>query len=450
MPSELAYGHDGTVKWGYEIKPEQERLKCLKLLLETNKKFPSWATRETLDEQLRKCSKTAVDAVADYIKQLHKHTRAELAKTLGSQMTNTTQIQYVLTVPAGWSDAAKAATLKAAKKAGMGSDFSLISEPEAAIIYALRSSQLKDLKVGDIFIICDAGGGTVDLIACEVKQLSPLRLEESAMGIAELCGSRFLNMRFEELVKSRVGQDKFNSLRQRKPKAFAIAMKYFDDYVKRNFDPASSQEEYDDSKYNVPFPGVKDNPAAGIDCRFFILSTADVAEIHRPVIQEVLELVEKQKRILGAYEKIARGLFLVGGFGQSGHLFKTLRSTFAEEDPPPTYQETETEPVELDPTRFIIMQPANAWTAVVRGAVLSGIEGGNLITSRKSRRHYGVVHSSTFDPRWHSERNKYWDVVRKEWGAKNQIWWYIKREQTVTAGRPVLFPFTFAKKTVAI
>lgn len=70
-----------------------------------------------------------------------------------------TKTQFVLTVPAVWSDAAKDATLKAAEKAGMGArgELKLISEPEAAAVYTLKAIQPNHLKIGDNFIVCDAG-----------------------------------------------------------------------------------------------------------------------------------------------------------------------------------------------------------------------------------------------------------------------------------------------------
>ena len=36
----------------------------------------------------------------------------------------------------------------------------------------------KSLKIGDAFVICDAGGGTVDLISYEIAGLKPLELKE--------------------------------------------------------------------------------------------------------------------------------------------------------------------------------------------------------------------------------------------------------------------------------
>lgn len=94
----------------------------------------------------------------------------------------TTQVDVILTVPALWSNAVKDATLNAAKRAGMGSNISLISEPEAAAVYTLKSMQPRQLQQGSNWIVCDAGGGTVDLIAHEIEQVSPLRIKESAEG----------------------------------------------------------------------------------------------------------------------------------------------------------------------------------------------------------------------------------------------------------------------------
>lgn len=63
----------------------------------------------------------------------------------------TTKVQFVLTVPAVWSDSAKNATLQAAERAGMGSikELKIISEPEAAALYTLKTIQSASVKLGD-------------------------------------------------------------------------------------------------------------------------------------------------------------------------------------------------------------------------------------------------------------------------------------------------------------
>ena len=117
-------------------------------------------------------------------------------------------IQYILTVPAVWSDMAQEKTRKCAEKAGMGnaSSLQLISEPEAAAIYALDAMDPTDIKVGDSFVLCDAGGGTVDLITYSVVQLQPkLTLVEVSVGTGSCCGSSFLNRRFQKYLEEKLG-----------------------------------------------------------------------------------------------------------------------------------------------------------------------------------------------------------------------------------------------------
>lgn len=50
-----------------------------------------------------------------------------------------------------------------------------------------------DLQVGDVFVLCDAGGGTVDLISYKVTQTSPtFKIEEAAVGSGAKCGASFI------------------------------------------------------------------------------------------------------------------------------------------------------------------------------------------------------------------------------------------------------------------
>ena len=92
-----------------------------------------------------------MEAVSDYLREIHKHTMETLTRRYGETFMSMTKVQFVLTVPAVWSDAAKDATLKAAEKAGMGNkgDLKLISEPEAAAVYTLKAIQPNHLKIGD-------------------------------------------------------------------------------------------------------------------------------------------------------------------------------------------------------------------------------------------------------------------------------------------------------------
>lgn len=463
MPSEIAYEpikrgvkRDSTgehiagpgpsaheIKWGFEIGPYDTRLRYLKLRLDERQEYPPSVTKETLDALLKQSGVTTEQAVSDYMSLVFKQAKDAMILKFGEDMVFNTTIKIVLTVPAVWSDAAKDATLRAAERAGLGDNICMISEPEAASAYAISSINQKQkiLRIGDNLIICDCGGGTVDLTSVKIISLSPLQVEESAPGIGALCGGAFLNLRFEDLVRERIGSDTFDDLCRRKPRAWATAHKEFEENVKRNFDPSNSQVEYDKKKFYIPLPGVPDDPAAGIEDGYLALSTGELAEIFRPIVNSVIDLVERQRIILGNHNETARAVILVGGFGVSRYLCKCLKQRFADEGPPPTYTYSANEPsTQPEDTRFMILQPDNPWTAVVRGAVMSGL-GKDFVVSRKARRHYGVVVGRTWDPEVHSLKNKYWCDLRGEWRADNQISWCINTGQSLPVNEPVLFEF---------
>jgi molecular chaperone DnaK (HSP70) len=71
-----------------------------------------------------------------------------------------------------WSYRAKNATLRAVRHAGFNestfknlNDMILVTEPEAAALYTARhlkeDKHTEFLKLGECFVLCDAGGGTV-------------------------------------------------------------------------------------------------------------------------------------------------------------------------------------------------------------------------------------------------------------------------------------------------
>lgn len=82
---------------------------------------------------------------------------------------------------------------------GLGHTLHMISEPEAAA---------HKIEVGDTIVVCDAGGGTVDLISYTAMALKPkLEVIEATPGTGSLCGSTFLNRRFEKFLEDKLGQE---------------------------------------------------------------------------------------------------------------------------------------------------------------------------------------------------------------------------------------------------
>ncbi len=91
--------------------------------------------------------------VADYISALGDHLMYTLREALSEGVVKSTPLEFIVTVPAIWSDLAKEKTKLACQRAkGLSatkSPIHLVSEPEAAAIYALHGLDPHGLKLGD-------------------------------------------------------------------------------------------------------------------------------------------------------------------------------------------------------------------------------------------------------------------------------------------------------------
>ncbi|RDA90600.1 hypothetical protein CP533_6927 [Ophiocordyceps camponoti-saundersi (nom. inval.)] len=428
-----------TSRWGFQFRPDESRLRCIKLFLDRSQKLPFYVSHHDTAAQLKRFNKNVVDAVADYLTHIHGHTMDTLTRRYGESFMASTKVEFVLTCPAVWSDAAKNTTLLAAERAGMGSrrEIQMVSEPEAAAVYTLKAIQPNHLNVGDNFIVCDAGGGTVDLIAYKIMSLKPLRVEESAVGTGGLCGSAFLNYRFEEHVRNRLGAARFDEMKQRKGKTWQMGLRYFEEFVKRNF----NEEEH--HEVNVPFPGLADDEAAGLDSGFLVMTAEQIKDIFEPVVKEVCDLVQGQVDGLRSKGGIVSGIVLVGGFGQSDFLYRQLKQHFSSAAPPP-YSERPTHAAGAKDeagSSIEVMQPVYAWTAVVRGAVLRGLEG-SMVVSRKARMHYGTSYATVFDEEKHSTAERYWSPLWERWMVSDRMQWHIAKGESLSPLAPIAFHYT--------
>ncbi|KAH0283981.1 hypothetical protein M436DRAFT_83260 [Aureobasidium namibiae CBS 147.97] len=376
-----------VVKWGFPAMKEKESIQMLKLLLDPQQELPPYVSRTKLEAQLKQIGRSAVEATADFLEKLKAQALEALDKPV-------------------WSDAAKDATLKATEMAKLR-NLQMITEPEAAGLYALKQMEGVTLAEGDTYIVCDAGGGTVDLISYEVKSLKPLRFEECAAGTGGICGSGILNMRFEDHVKARMGLTAFEEYCEQNPK----------DWNRCNTD------DMDDA--SIPLAGAKEDPRAGIEKNYIILDAENLHDIFRPVMESIVKLCDEQYIALRKAKKKAKGLILVGGFGESNHLHNVLKLHFA------------------GTKDFDILQPPNAWSAAARGAVIHCIEGDSLVEAGVARHHYGVINRLPFEPGKHSRKNCVFDPDDEKWYAENQIEWFVKKNESISARTPMVLPFHF-------
>jgi hypothetical protein len=115
--------------------------------------------------------------------------------------------EVLLTVPASFDEEARELTLRAADQAGL-KVVTLLEEPQAAF-YAWLESQgdawRKRIKVGDLVLVCDVGGGTTDFSLISVsEEEGDLTLKRVAVGDHILLGGDNMDLALARLLQQRL------------------------------------------------------------------------------------------------------------------------------------------------------------------------------------------------------------------------------------------------------
>ncbi|KAG0255140.1 Heat shock 70 kDa protein 12A, partial [Linnemannia exigua] len=314
------------------------------------------------------------DAISDYLHALHEYVSEKILQEFGSSYSRKC-FRYCLTVPAMWSDKAKDVMRRAAIRANLITEadhperLMLVSEPEAAALYCERACKQYDLEDGDRFLICDAGGGTVDLIVYDINESSQeRRLSEVTKGHGASCGSMFIDLNFRNLLIKKFGKNgaKFPQ------DIFPRLIETFAYQLKPHFDGV--EDQYLALPRSDCFDHLEDPGAIGVDGGYMRLKASELKEtVFEPVIVKVLELIQEQ--LTAAKECSA--IFMVGGFGASNYLLNRVKQDFSG-------------------IVKTIAVPYKPEVAVVCGAVYVGLNP-KMVTARVSRRCYGISVMDRFE-----------------------------------------------------
>ncbi|KAI4925412.1 hypothetical protein J4E85_007291 [Alternaria conjuncta] len=444
VPSEIAL-KDRT-QWGSLIAPNVQRHMWTKLLLDDAKagEVDKILKELTLDDNRGPSSKP-VDIIAEFLAHVKAHVIKNLDIQYGKGLWRSLPITLVITVPAVWSDSAKSATLKAVNKAGFNNielpqlkRTVLTTEPEAAAIYTIQSIrggiQDEQFAVGDGFIVCDMGGGTIDLISYRVADLDPTTLEEATIGTGDQCGGSFVERAFLKWLERRLGTADF----------LLIAGERSEDLPRTSLSPKLSRMvqdfvlevksgfsgvETNFLRLPVPLSSIADDEARGIQDGEITITAEDMQEMFEFPLRRTYEL------LLGQMQQARRKgnarlkwIFMVGGFSESPYMYEKLR-VFAEAN------------------GLVAIRPAHAWSAIVRGAAAKGLEGDGRtpIKNRKCRRHYGTDCYAAFVPAKHKEIDAFVSPYTGLKQAGNQMRWILKKGQDLAAKSESHGKFTFCQ-----
>ncbi|KAF8556771.1 actin-like ATPase domain-containing protein [Imleria badia] len=372
VPTCLLYDEHGQVlAWGLEAKnasPMPGTLRCewFKLFLEPR----ALRDESAIDPRLPQIppGKTAMNLIVDFLTCLWEYAKEEITREIGA-VADLNAADVVVTCPAAWDakgcDLMRAAAIEAglvqSARAGdihWRDRLRIITEPEAAAVHCARLTDLHKLRPSQNFMICDAGGGTVDLacykITGHVGQNGNLEIAEMCARSGANCGSLFLDLRFRELVKT--------LLVDHPAHLDAASLAYFMHAFSQT-DKLAFRGEIDDETYfhftcfNVQDPH---DPSVGlINGELAMPGILIRREVFDPVVNQVLEMIEEQS---GKIEQRIDALLLVGGFAGSEYLFGKVEAKFSGKIK-------------------VIARPSDADTATVRGAAQYGLSRKTIVST---------------------------------------------------------------------
>ncbi|KAJ3966608.1 hypothetical protein EV361DRAFT_934394 [Lentinula raphanica] len=375
IPTCLLYDEGGQIlAWGLEAKHtalhNSYRCEWFKLFLEPR------ALRDdsAVDPRLPQLppGKIAFDLIVDFLSCLWEYAKEQITREFGV-VADLASADVWLTVPAAWDAKGCDLMREAAIQAGLvhssrpgdtqwRNRLHIITEPEAAAVHCAHLTDLHHLQPSQNFIVCDAGGGTVDLAVYKIiGQMENLEIAEIAARSGSNAGSLFLDLRFRELVKTLLADHPAHL----DPASLAYFMHSFSETEKLDY--AGTQD--DDTMFHFTCFNVDDpnDPSVGlIDGQLSIPGALLRREVFDPVVEQVLGLIEEQ---LSKVDQRVDALLLVGGFAGSEYLKQRVEEQFG-------------------PRIRVIARPADADTATLRGAARYGLARRPLVASVIAPRSY--------------------------------------------------------------
>ncbi|KAF5654811.1 hsp70 family chaperone [Fusarium sp. NRRL 25303] len=449
VPTEIYYDDDGEMKWGYDIPGEVSRLQWFKLLLlkpdDLSPEMRASPFLQRARDITRQSGKAPVDVVADYLRLLWDHAQTKIKQELGNAAFNALTLHIVVTIPAIWKGYAQQSTEQAIRKAGLlgrrsagPTQLNVVTEPEAAALSTILD-RYDSVKQGNVYVVCDAGGGTVDLITYEIESIDPIRMREAVLGQGELCGGVFIDEAFERICRERLGPTWKVLSRGGKNEIMKECWEYS---IKPQFKTGNPDKVY---TVTLPIEMFSNKPKQRFDDTSkepFIkrgkiqFKEADIKETFTKVFDDIVDLINSQIEKAEDHDLQVTGIILVGGLGGSPYLYSHLQEIFSEDG--------------IDVLQPNGMKPR---TAICQGAVCKAFtDGGDeigqqkvhkpiTVTSTISRAHYGVTYHTAFEEGKHLKKDRFWDEDEGEYRAGNQMQWYLKKGDCVSKSEKVSHSF---------
>ncbi|CAG2233354.1 unnamed protein product [Mytilus edulis] len=355
----------------------------------------------TIDDDLGK-PMLAMKVFSESIKFLKNHMMTELTKRniLEHALLQPDEIQWVLTVPAIWSDAAKQFMRESAVKGGVrNTQLILALEPEAASVYCKHipnelkvaggQTTIDALSPGTKYLILDAGGGTIDITVQEVQ--SDESIKQLYMANGGDWGGTKVDLAFEHFLEEFAGKPALKIFREEDKGGHLDLQREFE-IKKRTIKsdqkgkltirvPVSLREAHK----KVLGRDLQSNDLAKLDKDKLRLESSAAKDMFAEPCDYIVSHLQKifdDPKVKGTDT-----VLMVGGFSESVVLQHAVKKAF--------------------PSKIVIIPP-EAGLAVLKGAVQFGFDQ-TVISTRVCKVTYGIESSSPFDEGKDPEDKKFID-----------------------------------------
>ncbi|EOD52620.1 putative hsp70 family protein [Neofusicoccum parvum UCRNP2] len=429
VPSKIAYAAENEKlqddRWGFTVTPMHRSYVWTKLLLDSTTRLtefddPSLKTFLGSGMMGLPVGKSAKEVCCDFLRGVYAHIVETLTRKYSQEIYDATPVECWITVPAIWSDAAKHATRDAAISAGFGArpmdKVKIITEPEAATLAALKphisENSLDPIVPGNGVLVCDCGGGTVDVTTYKILSVRPkLRFQELCVGIGGKCGSTAIDRNFNKWMIKTFGA-KFTDIPEKRRAPSSLFMKSFEG-AKRSFTGDGSMDPIEVYGLNMG------DPFTYYDGEIINVPWDVIKRCFDPVIKDIIRLVQAQVDHAIQEGQLIHRIILVGGFGDSQYLNIRMKEWCMSQG-------------------IKLTCPPQCQAAVAKGAALRGLEGTKPV-SRIARRNYGYRCNMPFrkgiDPDWTGYIDQ-WSGLKY---CNNRLEWVVDYGQTINENTSVTF-----------
>ncbi|KAF2473741.1 uncharacterized protein BDR25DRAFT_341026 [Lindgomyces ingoldianus] len=461
VPSAISYSWspNGCAQWGFDIDNDAKIFKWTKLELTTRdsvkelkvlldlmngleliqrmgKESEEVGSEEVPDHLTKSPENVLTDYLMKLSREWYEHMHSGGINTLAN-----VPLDLVITHPVNWSYEALNKTYRAVMAAfpkrmyGGLRHVYMTTEPEACSTYTVQellNNRTNKLIPGDCFVLCDAGGGTVDVASYVVESLQPLKLTRVGNLKGRECGATCVDREFLEWCSKNLKRIPRKDIIESDSTSgghFIVKPtgRWLLDEFERNKHAFSGVESAD-----IELP--EDiNDASGApedddsDSGMISISTQELLSMFHSSVMGTVELIKKQvievrKLTYGGGPCHVSTIFLAGGLSLNPYLVNKVKA-FARGN-----------------GNILVSKPKDGWSAVVQGAVLTGAGVGTQIPPKVSQvpRYYGICVNQVYEDFKHGDRADV--VIDKYHGkrmARDPMSWLVNQGDLILPGKSI-------------